>query len=189
MVGLSSRSIVAGHSHQLLAHRRAEPVSDLAQLTERLQLGHGRGHDRRQVLPARLPDQRPHLDQDLESVIPIRARPWFALHRPGRASAFGGPGDRAPGVGPRPTRDRDELVEHPTLVLLRGTRVLPGVLLRDLMTRRHRQPLTHPPSTLQHPRQDPGFASTSPVRHAPHFASTLGESRRVVVVVVVRGYH
>ena len=46
------------------------------------------------------------------------------------------------------------------------------------MTRRHRQPLTHPPSTLQHPRQDPGFASTSPVRHAPHFASTLGESRR-----------
>src|SRR5450759_3591004 len=54
------------------------------------------------------------------------------------------------------------------------------------MTCRHRQPLTHPPSTLQRPRQDPGFASTSPVRHAPHFASTLGESRRALDTIVTR---
>src|SRR5664280_1707151 len=92
--------------------------------------------------------------------------------RPGRRR------DRPPGIGPRPARDRDELIEHPAPVLLRSALVLLRVLPRDLMTCRHRQPLTHPPSTPQRPKQDPGFASSSPVRHAPHFASTLGESRR-----------
>src|SRR5674476_1161340 len=77
----------------------------------------------------------------------------LGLRRTDRAGPlrFAAGGDRPPGVGPRPTRDRDELVQHPALVLLRSTPVLPGVLLRDLKTRRHRQPLTHPPSTLQHP--------------------------------------
>src|SRR5664280_241653 len=166
------------HRHQLLTHLGVEPLSDLAQLTEGLQLGQGGGHDRGQVLPARLPDQRPHLDQDLEGVIPVRARPWLALDRPGRAPAPGRRRDRPPGIGPRPARDRDELVEHPAPVLLRSALVLLRLLPRDLMTCRHRQPLTHPPSTPQRPKQDPGFASSSPVRHAPHFASTLGESRR-----------
>jgi hypothetical protein len=57
--------------------------------------------------------------------------------------------------------------EHPAPVLLGGRGVLPGVLLRDLMTCRHRQPLTHPPSPLQRPKLDPGFASTPPVGRAP----------------------
>src|SRR5664279_1723652 len=170
------------HRHQLLTHLSVEPLSDLAQLTEGLQLGQGGGHDRGQVLPARLPDKRPHLDQDLEGVIPVRARPWLALDRPGRAPAPGRRRDRPPGIGPRPARDRDELVEHPAPVLLRSALVLLRVLPRDLMTCRHRQPLTHPPSTPQRPKQDPGFASSSPVRHAPHFASTLGESRRGLAV-------
>src|ERR1035437_6741414 len=51
--------------------------------------------------------------------------------------------------------------------LLGGRGVLPGVLLRELMTCSHRQPLTHPPSPLPRPKLDPGFASTPPVGVRP----------------------
>src|SRR5664280_2403623 len=95
-----------------------------------------------------------------------------------RWTARAGPLRLAAAATARRALARDQLVEHPAPVLLRSALVLLRVLPRDLMTCRHRQPLTHPPSTPQRPKQDPGFASSSPVRHAPHFASTLGESRR-----------
>src|SRR5664280_3708549 len=94
-----------------------EPLSDLAQLTEGLQLGQGGGHDRGAVREVPGPDQRPHLDQDLEGVIPVRARPWLALDRPGRAPAPGRRRDRPPGLGPRPARARDQPVSYTHLTL------------------------------------------------------------------------
>ena len=51
-------------------YRRGEPVGDLVQLTEPLQLGRRLVQDRGQMLPARLADQRRHLALHLERVKP-----------------------------------------------------------------------------------------------------------------------
>jgi hypothetical protein len=88
-----------------------------------------------------------------------------------------------------PLVNSHELVEHPAPVLLGGRGVLPGVFLGDLFARCHRQPLTHPPSTLQRPRQDPGFASPSPVRHEPHLSINFGRCRRAIAEYIEAFYN
>ena len=112
--------------------------------------------------------------------------------RPDRDPAFGRWCDRPPSVGwDQPVTPTSSSSIRP-LSFLGARGVLPDVLLGDLFARCHRQPLTHPRSPLQRPNPDSRFASTSPVRHAPHFASTLGESHRLVPAkpddVALRGW-
>jgi len=53
---------------------------------------------------------------------------------------------------------------------------------RNVLEAASNEALTHPPSTPQHPHDGRHFASIYEMRHAPHFASTLDESRRTVVI-------
>ena len=145
-----------------------------------LELGHPDPHRRGQVLPRRPASQIPHLDQQFHRVIPIRRSPRCACDRPGGSLPGFRCGQRTPRVRPRPTRRGDQLIQHHPFSFLARPPILGGMLLRDFSACTHRQFLTHPLSTPQHPHDGRHFASIYEMRHAPHFASTFSESRRPV---------
>lgn len=88
--------------------------------------------------------------------------------------------------------ESDEVSGSPKILAVSSPRAGPGLLrrplvfalqyLRHLFLRQHRQSLTHPPWS-QWPDPAPEiFTSISQMRRAPHFASTLDESRRILVL-------
>src|SRR5690606_7157270 len=143
---------------------------EFAMAFQGVELGAHRGCEVLAALPARgRPDPLQHLGRVVG--VPRRpgpsrpgrdlpARPWWCLRRRRQPAS---------GVVPRPAGHRDDLVQDPAPLLLRGLHVRLGVPGRDLGTRPHRQPIIHVPGCTPTPPVSRALLGEAPTHFRGHF--------------------
>ncbi|CAH0251782.1 hypothetical protein SRABI83_03140 [Arthrobacter sp. Bi83] len=164
-----------GDGHQLVRDSGAEP--HVLQLTAGLQLRQPQSHRRREILARGYAGQPPNPDQRRQRVISIGPGPRLPPRLPDRSLTLQRRGQGAAGIGPGPASDSDEIIQNLPLAFFVARAYSPAdALVISLRADNDNPwPIHHGPSST---RSRTRFASISKMRHAPHFASTIRESRR-----------